>query len=388
MKQRDCASSFFFAGIIFLVITVMCYYQTSISRERVIVRTNLNDVLSETKVQMKNILLWNGYERIEMNVFLRGFHTNSCPYINCRVTTDRHSNWLGKFDAIIFNMAVIHQTDKLPPTNTRESHQKYIFFTQESPFYHKENFKTDYIKYFNWTMSYLPESNIPYPYGRIEPQQVVISKSHTRKNKAKLVAWFVSHCNTTQSQREKYVKELQKYISIDIFGLCGPLKCSWDEHTGISHPECYEMLENDYKFYLSFENSLCSDYVTEKFYSILKYYVVPVVMGRANYSKIAPPYSFIDSLRYSPKELADYLLLLDANETLYERYFEWKTSYIIRSGYEEMSGRALCSLCTALNLEDGRKEMSVDVWSTWSPTTRCLNPHYLKAFHRIDRDTT
>ena len=35
-------------------------------------RTNLNDVLSETNVQMKNILLWNGYERIEMNVFLRG----------------------------------------------------------------------------------------------------------------------------------------------------------------------------------------------------------------------------------------------------------------------------------------------------------------------------
>ena len=148
------------------------------------------------------------------------------------------------------------------------------------------------------------------------------------------------------------------------------------------------MLENDYKFYLSFENSLCSDYVTEKFYSILKYYVVPVVMGRANYSKIAPPYSFIDSLWYSPKELADYLLLLDANEALYERFFEWKTSYIIRSGYEEMGGRALCSLCTALNLEDGRKEMSVDVWSTWSPKTRCLNPHYLKAFPRIDRDTT
>lgn len=381
------------AGIIMFVITIICYYHSSITRERVIVCIHANDVLSESH-QTKNILLWNGYDRIEMKVFLRSLPniSNSCPYRNCRVTTDRRSNLLGKFDAIIFNMAVLHQlekSDKLPPADTRESHQYYIFFSQESPFYHKENVQIkDYMGYFNWTMSYLPESNIPYPYGRIERAAVDLkSKSYPVRKKTKLVAWFVSHCNTTQSRRENYVRELQKHIPIDIFGLCGPLKCHWNSDTGISHPECYDMLEKEYKFYLSFENSLCSHYVTEKFYSILKLDVVPVVMGRANYSDIAPPYSFIDALNYSPKQLADYLLLLDGNQTLYDRYLQWKTSYIIRSGYEEMGGQALCSLCAQLNLSDDRKEMMpADVLSTWNPTTRCLNPRYVKAFLSIDRN--
>lgn len=33
--------------------------------------------------------------------------------------------------------------------------------------------------------------------------------------KPKLVAWMVSHC-PTQSRREMYVKELQKYIAVDM----------------------------------------------------------------------------------------------------------------------------------------------------------------------------
>ena len=47
-----------------------------------------------------------------------------------------------------------------------------------------------------------------------------------------------------------------------------------------------EMLDKGYKFYLSFENSLCSDYVTEKFWKILKFNIVPVVLGGADYSKV------------------------------------------------------------------------------------------------------
>ena len=55
----------------------------------------------------------------------------------------------------------------------------------------------------------------------------------------------------------RVAKELQKYITVDIYGSCGPLKCWGDQ--------CDDTLDNDYKFYLAFENSLCYDYITEKF---------------------------------------------------------------------------------------------------------------------------
>ena len=34
-------------------------------------------------------------------------------------------------------------------------------------------------------------------------------------------------------------------------------------------------MNNTYKFYLAFENSICPDYVTEKFFNILQYNVIP-----------------------------------------------------------------------------------------------------------------
>lgn len=353
-------------------------------------RFNITNMPSIPKCQTKNILLWNGYDRVEMDILLRGFKNYSCSFTNCWVTSDRkYLESLNKFDAIIFNMAVLHQlkTNKLPSPSERSFEQYYIFFTQESPFYHSENLK-DYNGYFNWTMSYLPNSDILYPYGKAEASASlhVAVNYEINDKKRKLVAWFVSHCST-QSQREKYVKELQKYIQIDIYGLCGPLKCGWNEKTGNSQPECYKALQNNYKFYLSLENSLCKGYVTEKLYSILKLDVVPVVMGNANYSVIAPPYSYIDALQYSPKELADYLILLDSNDTLYNRYFEWKSHYIIYSDYEEIGKEALCSLCGKLNIEPDRNKTPADLLSTWNPTTRCLNPRYMKAFRGIDLTT-
>lgn len=62
-----------------------------------------------------------------------------------------------------------------------------------------------------------------------------------------------------------------------------------------------EKLERSYKFYLSFENSLCRDYVTEKFLNPLIYTMVPIVYGSANYSAWLPELnsSYIDVRNFS-----------------------------------------------------------------------------------------
>jgi hypothetical protein len=74
------------------------------------------------------------------------------------------------------------------------------------------------------------------------------------------VGWFVSNCGE-RNTRQKYAQELQKYIPVDIYGKCGTKKCPRSTET-----ECFEMLNRDYKFYLAFENSICKDYITEKFF--------------------------------------------------------------------------------------------------------------------------
>ena len=54
------------------------------------------------------------------------------------------------------------------------------------------------------------------------------------------------------------------------------------------------LLGDKYKFYLSFENALCKDYISEKFFKVLNQNVIPVVFNGANMSTVAPPHSYIN----------------------------------------------------------------------------------------------
>ena len=78
--------------------------------------------------------------------------------------------------------------------------------------------------------------------------------------------------------------------------------------------------------------------------------MIPVVYGGADYSSIAPPHSYIDARLFEPQELANYLSMLDANETLYNEYFWWKDNYV-EAGPEQMVKRGFCELCKKLHLK-------------------------------------
>jgi len=159
------------------------------------------------------------------------------------------------------------------------------------------------------------------------------------RNKTKLVAWLVSNC-MTYGRREKYVKKLQEFIPVDIYGKCGKFhNCSKK-----TSAKCLEEIGQKYKFYLSFENSICSEYITEKFfYNALQHNMIPIVYGGDGYDSVAPPHSFIHVKDFQrPSQLAKYLLHLDKNDDKYLEYFEWKRSYKV------VSGDGYCTHCRKL----------------------------------------
>ena len=82
--------------------------------------------------------------------------------------------------------------------------------------------------FFNWTITYREYSDFRAPYGMIKQikdhplegelldaqiKSYGIEHAGASKHKTKVIAWFVSNCNS-KSGREEYVKELQKYISV------------------------------------------------------------------------------------------------------------------------------------------------------------------------------
>jgi hypothetical protein len=154
------------------------------------------------------------------------------------------------------------------------------------------------------------------------------------------IAWFVSNCNT-HSRREDYVEKLrsQKGIHIDIYGHCKsiyhspiiPIRCE----KGRSN--CMESILPNYRFYLSFENSKCDSYITEKYWiQGLNRHAIPIVLGakKEQYQRIAIPNSYIHVDDFPTiEDLAKELHRLNQNDLDYVRYLQWTQLYDVSVRY-------------------------------------------------------
>lgn len=210
-------------------------------------------------VKRKSIYFYGGLRRWDMPDAKTYFNEHKCIVDKCDFIDDankgRHA------DAIVFS-----NPGKLPwKLPWPRSFQKQIWALSmlESPF-HTRRISDDYKNMFNWTMTYRRDSTISTPYQKIQidrNRKLQQNQTNMAAGKTKKVAWFVSNCVQVQSGRMKYAEELMKYIDVDIFGSCGKKRCS-KRNMG----SCFDILNKDYKFYLSFENSKCKHYVTEKLF--------------------------------------------------------------------------------------------------------------------------
>ena len=127
---------------------------------------------------MKTILLWNPHaDRVEIVTFGSGREAFTVCHLppdqDCELVTNRTLRPIESYDAVVVNAPVIQWdepgTETLPLLfSSRKGHQRIVFFSQESPV-HTWGTRVDPNKfegYFNWTMTYRFDSDIPLSYGR------------------------------------------------------------------------------------------------------------------------------------------------------------------------------------------------------------------------------
>ncbi len=374
-----------------------------------------------TSPKVKIILYWNAWNPTMGDEPLV---KAGCPVTECLFTSDL--TMFNQSDVVLFSAETTPDfvVDRMP-------HQRFVFFILESPVNTKhlkiiQESRTRH-NYFNWTMTYRQDSDIVLRdfLGGMQPKPVmeqkqkddsyfakqypprihlanpafsarrgyqinstnmfssveIMKNAATKRNnnlvtfdeepsnksywfnsKTKMVAWFVSHCDTP-IQREEYARQLSQYVPVDIYGNCGHMECGGDCNDD-------ERLRNDYKFYLAFENSWCPDYVTEKFYRSFKLDVVPIVLSGADYERFAPPHSYINVLDFAtPKDLADYLLLLNSSDSLYARYFDWREHYEVT--LPAMDG--WCDLCQMAHDDSLPPKVYHDIKHWWEDDAECEN---------------
>ena len=162
---------------------------------------------------------------------------------------------------------------------------------------------------------------------------------------------------------------MQKITRVDIYGKCsGNLKLYRKPSIEVQNAL------SQYKFYLSFENSRCPEYATEKAYNILNLGItdnppVPIVMGpnKSWYNKHLPKKSFIHVDDFdNPKDLSRYLENLNSKDDLYFEYLKWRRYY--KHVHDSPVHCKLCDILVNNTFKQEKRFVISDFESFWKKT--------------------
>eukprot|EP00795_Rhopilema_esculentum_P016452 gene16452-7866_t len=257
-------------------------------------------------------------------------HELHCSAGKCFSTNKRILRDDPKVSAFVFYGTSFLANDLPLPRNPGHM---WALIHEESPknnwiFSHKDG-----IEIFNYTATFGRESDYPLTTQFIvDANDWVTSKyfvSTEEKNRLRVnsklapVVYLQRDCNPP-SDRDRYVKELMRFIDIDSYGPClnnRKMPSDIDGFHKLDDEEYYQFLSR-YKFHLAFENAICKDYMTEKLFRPLEVGAVPVYMGSSHASEFMPndhSAIFVSDFE-SPKHLAMYLLELDKDDSMYNEY--------------------------------------------------------------------
>ncbi|KAF1803524.1 glycosyltransferase family 10 protein [Mucor lusitanicus] len=240
-----------------------------------------------------------------------GYNIDACglPY-QCQLTHDRSQ--LTDSSVVIFHAS--DMSDKKDTPAMRKD-RAWVYHNAEAPKY-----QPDVIDKMQYSMTYRLDSDFPWGYLEkdylLQHMQRPVNQQQSKRKTP--VAWIVSNCKAS-NYRHHYVRELSKWINVDIYGHCMNNQHYPDNTTTID-------LISQYHFYLSFENSNCKDYVTEKLSNAYVAGTIPIVDGPSDYGPFIPnTHSVIRVDQFEhPRELAAYLQSVLADKSLYSSYFDYR----------------------------------------------------------------
>ena len=193
-----------------------------------------------------------------------------------------------------------------------------------------------------WSIN-IPPSLKPDIFAKHEPPRMTSFTNILQQlnSKSKSVLWMVSNC---KKFRMNMVKNLQEHgLHVDIYGRCG-------KKDSCKTQECLISLFKKYKFYIAYENSRCSEYITEKPWKSLLYGTVPLVYGAPidNYYSQLPPNSFLHVDNFTDtRKFVEYILKISKDNKTYLKYHEWRKNYTVIFG-SELRYLKTCDKCKSI----------------------------------------
>jgi hypothetical protein len=299
----------------------------------------------------KYLITWynvSPYIKLRPEAMERNF--KPCKYNNCELSLCKRTAELS--DAVLFNGRRLPKKYEYK----RPMGQIWIFVEDETPYtydFDTEQWRSKFWRpAFNWTMTYdRKTTDIYLSSGEIWKKKSPDSRDFLSiaKNKTRGALLISSHCST-ESKRTEYVKELQKYVDVDILGSCGR---KWECGIRWVHDDCFGILNTTYRFYLAFENALCRDYRTEKFFENFNYDIILVERaGISAEDKIEPKDAYISTKDFpDAQSLGKRLKTLSDDIDEYSKFLERKSQYYF-PGFQEPYQTALCNLCEKMNAQE------------------------------------
>ncbi|XP_023128653.1 alpha-(1,3)-fucosyltransferase 4-like [Amphiprion ocellaris] len=279
----------------------------------------------------------------------------------CTLTDDERA--YPEADAVIIHHREIATLNVDLPPEPRPHAQKWIWLNYESPSHTPRLWLFEGI--FNLTMSYRTDSDIFLPYGYLVPRERALTgtrsrfthplrgPAHSDFRRPRLVAWVVSNWSESHARVSLFHK-LRRFVHVDVFG-----------RVGRSLPKGSDsvvQLLRRYLFYLALENSLHTDYITEKLWNAVLAGAVPVVLGppRKSYERFLPPEAFIHVDDFTTvQDLARYLLMLRSKPALMRRHLDWRGRYSVHRPV--FWGEHFCTACKAVRKSKDRTDVVKDL---------------------------